>query len=220
MIEALVTSIVILMAWSFLYRENIFYRIGEALLVGLALALSVKVGIDVLINRIYIPIVVKQQWLSPTLIAVALGLMMYTRFSKSLWWMSRWPIALLSGAGLGIAMKGAVMAQIVRQLDIGSLITRDVFTGVNNLILLVTAITSLAYFLYTFEHRGALAPIAKLGIYSMMICFGTTLGLFLMSNIGFAISLIPNVVKPPGLYVSIVAIILIIADNFLRKRKE
>jgi hypothetical protein len=38
MIEALVTSIVILMAWSFLYRENIFYRIGEALLVGLALA--------------------------------------------------------------------------------------------------------------------------------------------------------------------------------------
>jgi hypothetical protein len=38
-----------------------------------------------------------------------------------------------------------------------------------------------------------------------------------MSNIGFAISLIPNVVKPPGLYVSIVAIILIIADNFLRE---
>ncbi len=217
MIDALVMSIVILMAWSFLYRENIFYRIGEALLVGLALAISVKVGLDVLFNRIYIPIVVKQQWLSPTLIAVALGLMMYTRFSKSLWWVSRWPIALLSGAGLGVAMKGAVMAQIVRQLDIGSLFTKDIFTGVNNLILLVTAITSLAYFLYTFEHKGALAPVAKLGIYSMMICFGTTLGLFLMSNIGFAISLIPTVVRPPGLYASIVAIILIIVDNLIKK---
>lgn len=218
MIDALVTSIVILMAWSFLYRENIFYRIGEALLVGLALAISVKVGLDVLFNRIYIPIVVKQQWFSPTLIAVALGLIMYTRFSKSLWWMSRWPIALLSGAGLGVAMKGAVMAQIVRQLDIGSLFTKDIFTGVNNLILLVTAVTSLAYFLYTFEHKGILAPVAKLGIYSMMICFGTTLGLFLMSNIGFAISLIPNTVRPPGIYVSIAAVILIILDNILRKK--
>lgn len=214
-----VQATVILMAWSLLYKENIFYRIGEAMVVGLYLGVTLNYAVDVLGKMVYTPLFIKGQWFSTLTIVTLLGLLFYTRFIRPIWWMSRWPIAILGAVGSAVAVMGAIGPQILRQLLTDSLIAPDPLTTVNRLLLVIITITTMSHFIFTYRQKGVLGASAFVGRIFMMMAFGYMLASLFMSNIAFAIDNMSVLAVPPGAYVSVIAILILLGSLWLERAK-
>ena len=212
MIEEVLLAIFCVMAWSILYKPNPLFRIAESMTVGLTLAFVIYTGIDVLNKRVFTPWS-HGLWLTPITIAGILGLMSWTRLGgKNIRWISRWPIACLAGIGSGLAVRGCVGPQILRQLTTNSLIASDPLTNINNILIVVGVITTICHFTFSYQHDGVLGASAKVGRIFMMLAFGTMLGGFIMTAMGYLIGHMFIIVKPPAAYVIVVAIVILIAD--------
>ena len=218
MIEEILLAVLAVMAWSVLYKQNPLFRVAESMTVGLTLAFVVYTGIDVLGKRVFTPWS-QGVWLTPTTIAALLGFMSWTRLGpRSISWVSRWPLACLAGIGTGLAVKGVVGPQILRQLTTKSLIASDPLTTVNNVIIVAATITTLCHFTFSYRHDGVLGASARVGRVFMMLAFGTMLGGFVMTAMGYLIGHMFIVVKPPAVYVVAVALAVLGADVIRSRR--
>ena len=212
MIEEILLAVLAVMAWSILYKQNPLFKMAESMTVGLTLAFVVYNGVDVLSKRVFTPWS-QGLWLTPTTIAAVLGFMSWTRLGpRSISWVSRWPLACLAGIGTGLAVKGVVGPQILRQLTTSSLIVANPMTSLNNVILAVSTITTLCHFTFSYKHTGLLGASARVGRVFMMLAFGTMLGGFVMTAMGYLIGHMFIIVKPPAIYVVAVALVVIGAD--------
>ena len=212
MIEEILLAVLAVMAWSILYKQNPLFKMAESMTVGLTLAFVVYNGVDVLSKRVFTPWS-QGLWLTPTTIAAVLGFMSWTRLGpRSISWVSRWPLACLAGIGTGLAVKGVVGPQILRQLTTSSLIVANPMTSLNNVILAVSTITTLCHFTFSYKHTGLLGTSARVGRVFMMLAFGTMLGGFVMTAMGYLIGHMFIIVKPPAIYVVAVALVVIGAD--------
>ncbi|UCD93502.1 MAG: hypothetical protein JSU69_06935, partial [Candidatus Zixiibacteriota bacterium] len=98
--------------FSFLYKDNPFYKFAEHLVVGV----SAGYFVIILWHNGLQPNLFDQLsdgnfyflWLNSAkpwyLIPAILGVMMWTRFSRKYSWVSRWPIALYMGIATGVAI--------------------------------------------------------------------------------------------------------------------
>jgi hypothetical protein len=109
--------------------------------------------------------------------AMVLGLLAYFRYSKENFWIYRYPIALVVGIGVGTAMRGLVGSSVIDQIAdsfFNLAVPGDVGASVNNIIMLVTLVSGLIYFIFTIKaSRGPLTTQLSLyGRYAMMAAFG------------------------------------------------
>ena len=86
LIGTTIAAFLTLCVYSYLYKDNPFYRLAEYLVVGV----SVGYGFVLNINRIFVPyvwnpIVREHQWFY--LIPAAIGILWWTRFSKEWGWL-------------------------------------------------------------------------------------------------------------------------------------
>ena len=88
-------------------------------------------------------------------------------------------MALIIGAGAGVSIPAMMQAQIFAQMkaSMGS------YASINNIIVTLAVITSLSYFFFSREHKGALGTSAKIGVFFMMLFFGATFGYTVMSRV-------------------------------------
>jgi len=214
---AVIEAVVMLFAWSLLYKENPFYRLGEHLCIGLYLGYTLYMGIDVLLKRVFIPLATGRGTISLVL-AMILGLFFYTRYVKPVAFLGRWSTGVLMGVGSGVAVMGAIKPMIVGQLEQGNWFAPGM-TGFNNFVMTVATVSSIAYFLFTYKPVGWLGYVSTLGRAILMACFGVTLGTFLLSNIGFPIGMLMKLTVTPGSYVSLLAV-AVIAYDVLAGRKR
>jgi len=111
------------------------------------------------------------------IIAILLGLLTYTRYSKASFWVYRYPIALVMGIGVGTSMRGLVGGSFLDQIRDSFFqlaVPGDAMTSVNNVIFFVILLSSLSYFLFTiraFRSETAM-KFSLLGRYAMMGAFG------------------------------------------------
>jgi len=214
----LLTASLIIMVWSFLYRENVFYRIAEHLAIGSFFGYILYMSLKTLYDKTLVPLAAT--WAPDLVLVTIIGILMWTRLVPKLVWPSRISISVLAGISMAVAVTGAVSGQIIGQIrPMGSWAGQDLMTNVNNIISAVAAFTSLAFFTYTKEHKGVLRVVSRIGRTFIMVCFGAILGTFLMGNLAFSIGQIPSLVTGYGVYVSVAGIILIMADLILSKRK-
>jgi len=207
----------VLMAWSLLYRENVFFRVAEALVIGWVMAMSLVVGLGILKGRVYQPLIVEGRWLSPVLIVTILGLFYLLRLHKSTRWLARWPITLMAGVASSVAVKGAIYAQIIRLVSMESWAAGGM-TAINNIVILVFTFTGLCYFIFTREHKGALGALSTFGLYSLMVTFGWVAGTYLMSLISMSVGHMQTLMQVPGIYVSAAGVIVLIAGIIYDQR--
>ena len=181
-----------LFIFSFLYKDNPFYKFAEHLFVG------VSAGY----------IVVQQFWqvLWPNLIepmgkadtpdrwkyfvGALLCVLLFTRLFSGIAWLSRFTIAALIGTFAGLKVTGFAQAEVVEQVRATMVplwITADPAASINNIILVVGVITTLVFFFFSKEHKGAIGGTAKLGIWYLMISFGAAYGFTVMSRISLLI---------------------------------
>nr|MDO8135651.1 hypothetical protein [Candidatus Njordarchaeum guaymaensis] len=207
---AVIEAVMMLFAWSLLYRENPFYRLGEHLCIGLYLGFTLHMGIDVLLKRVFVPLATGKGT-TGLVMATILGLLFYTRYVKPAAFLGRWSTGVLMGVGSGVAVMGAIKPMIVGQLEQGSWFAPGM-KGFNNFVMTVATASTIAYFLFTYKPVGWLRHAATVGRVFLMACFGVTLGTFLLSNIGFPIGMLMKLVVPPGVYVSLLAVAVMAFD--------
>ncbi|MCB2171433.1 hypothetical protein KQH65_01705 [archaeon] len=168
--------------YSILYRENPWYRLAESIYLGVAVGYAVGQDLK------YIRDQWGGQWSSSGLMMFAfiivmfVGVLWYARFNKSLFYLYRWPLAIVVGTGIGMALKTVVFSQfldqIVSQANTPFFVAGDMVQTINNILVQIMVPCVLLYFWFTGETRES-APmkvVEKIARYTMMAGFGSAYG--------------------------------------------
>jgi hypothetical protein len=184
---------VTLATFSFLYKDNPFYKFAEHLVVGVSAGYFVIILwhqglVTNLFQRLqdgdwYVLWLNSNGWYY--MIPATLGVMMWTRFSKQYSWVSRWPMALYIGIATGVAIPLEMTNRVVKQLHAtmapidwsnffghGGINLLDTTSGLSQLLVFVGAISGLVYFFFSKAHTAVIGGIARFGIWVLMIGFG------------------------------------------------
>jgi len=173
--------------FSFLYKDNPFYKIAEHIVVGVSAGyFAVLLYWDGLVPKLWDPIVKQGKWYY--LIPGLLGVMMWTRFSKKLSWISRFSISFYMGIATGVAVPLYIQNYVIRQLSSTMLpVHFKNPAGFFNLLIVIGVLCALIYFFFSKEHKGAMGSAAKVGIWTLMIGFGAGFGLTVMGRVSLLI---------------------------------
>jgi len=195
--------------FSFLYKDNPFYKFSEHLVVGV----SAGYFVIILWHNGLVPNLFQRLqdgdwfllWINSSrpwyVIPALLGVLMWTRFSKKYSWVSRWPMAMYIGISAGIAVPLEMSARVGKQLYAimdkldfvnffghGSFDLLDTTSGLSQVIIFVGAICALVYFFFSKEHKGLFGGVATFGIWILMIGFGASFGFTVMARISLFIN--------------------------------
>jgi hypothetical protein len=191
--------------FSFLFRDNLIYKVAEAVLIGVSAAYWIVVGFwDVLVPNLIgkISPSTVQAWAIPGLsgedavpkyiylVPLALGLMLLMRLSPKGAWISRWPLAFIIGAFAGLQMLGYMhgdfLAQIrnsILPLVVVNAGAFDPWSSLRNTLIIAGVLCCLAYFFFSFEHKGIMGGASRVGVWFLMITFGASFGYTVMGRI-------------------------------------
>lgn len=186
-IEHWIAAILTLCIYSFLYKDNFFYRLAEYIFIGVSNGYLITVTVfQNFVPKFYTPLVEGKIWL---IIPGILGIMMLGRLSAKYSWTSRWPIAFTVGIGTGLGINAVIQSYILTQVyaSMQPIMGVGFATGINNLLLIVGILCSLFYFFFSMEHKGVVKNISFLGICYLMITFGGAFGFTVMARISLLI---------------------------------
>jgi len=181
-IGTLIAVFLTLCIFSFLYRDNPFYKFAEHLLVGISVGYVLVIALNTTVMPKLINPVFKEGKIA-YIIPGILGGFMLLRFFPRYVWLSRISMALIMGAGAGVAIPATLQAKIFAQMQA----SMSAFASLNGIIIFVGIATTLAYFFFSKEHRGWFGATAKVGTWFLMIFFGATFGYTVMSRISLLI---------------------------------
>ncbi|RKY65370.1 MAG: hypothetical protein DRP99_00270 [Candidatus Latescibacterota bacterium] len=176
--------------FSFLYKDNPFFKFGEHLYIGI----SVGYSITLLVFNFMIP-----KWWTPLfregrmslLVPTALGLLIWTRFFPRFSWLSRWAFAFVVGFGAGIAIPRTISNFIFRQVESTAvpLVSRGQqgvsfgWGDFSNFLIAFGVLSVLTYFFFSVEHKGPIRPLARAGVLFLMVSFGASFGYTVMARV-------------------------------------
>lgn len=191
---------------SFLYRDNIFYKFAEALVVGISAAYWMVVALwTVVVPNIFgkiAPDFVSQTFMPGTIanpekvywIPLALGIMLLCRLLPKGAWLSRWPLALIIGTTAGMRMIAYLEADFVSQIyntilpllaytSEGANRVFDFWQSIKNVTIVLGVFAGLVYFFFSVEHKGVVGRVSRVGIWFLMITFGAAFAYTVMGRI-------------------------------------
>ncbi len=175
--------------FSFLYKDNPFYKFTENLFVGVSAAFAILYAwaFDVW------PMLVEPMVLGRGGVGVAdrlilvvpslFGLLMLTRWIPSIAWLSRWAIALTVGIAAGLGITGQIQGILLPQIA-GTLVP---LTSLDNVLMVVGVICTLVYFYFSVVQKGAVKVGSRLGMIFIMMAFGASFGYTVMARISLLI---------------------------------
>ena len=191
-IATTVAAILTLAVFSFLYKDNPFYKFAEHLMVGVSAGYWLLIlAYTVVLPKIITPLRAgKWYYIIPTI----LGVLMWARLTRKWSWVSRYPLAFYIGVSTGVAIPLEMKAKIIEQLN-GSvdLVTTmhatqaGGMTVFNNVLILIGIMAALIYFFFSKAHTGATGGIARFGIGVLMIGFGASFGFTVMARVSLLI---------------------------------
>jgi len=206
---ALIPPALTLMSWSMLYKPNAFFRFAENIIVGGMAGYGTVLALKAVWSRGVIPGVGGNMVAG---LATILGLLIFFRFgTKKTRWVSRIPVAVLIGVGFGASLRSMIQTQITAQIidTMRPLVLADLQGTINNIIIFVGSVTTLFYFFYSVEHKGAFAMPSNIGRLVMMCAFGATFGFAFQGRIAMVAGIMGSLVNAPGMYLIPIAAALI-----------
>ncbi len=191
-----IAALLTLMMFSFLYKDNPFYKFGEHLYLGLSVGYFICITwFEVLKPQLVVPLTEDHDYL--LIIPMILGFLMLARFVRQIAWVSRWSMAYYIGFGSGIAIPSILMASIMRQLEM-TMITINQPEGamkiiawgpslIGQLLIVIGVFCVLTYFYFSVEHKGFIGRVGRIGIYFLMVSFGAAFGYTVMARVSLLI---------------------------------
>lgn len=177
--------------YSFLYKDNPFYKFAEHLFVGVAAGYTIATAWhQTVVRQIWHPVVTEGKF--TLLIPTAIGMLMFSRFIPKYRWLIRWALAFTIGVGAGASIPLSMHSFIFKQTEA----TLQPFSGIGNLqfsaiinyiIIALGLLCTLIYFFFSVEHKGAVGVASKVGIFFLMVSFGAAFGYTVMARISLLI---------------------------------
>jgi len=160
--------------YSIAFRDNPFFKFAEHTFVGAAAGHSLVYGVDNIIRYGWAPLTAGNMLYA---IVFILGIIMYMRYHKSYFWVSRVPMALIVGIGIGLTLRSTVTSEFIAQIISTAgmkVLGLDAWTGFSNLLFIIITLATVYYFVFTYPrvHGGSLGIIPKIAKYGMMAAFG------------------------------------------------
>ena len=177
--------------WSFLYKDNPFYKFAEQVFVGVSAAYwFVYTIFNNLIPNLFDKLITdfSGNWL--LILPGILGIMMLMRLYPKLEWLGKYPLALMIGTSAGLSILRILKSNVINQVlstMINPLSSGNPVVAVGQFILIIGTISGLVYFYFSKKHEGITGWTAKLGIIFLMISFGAAFGFTAMARISLLI---------------------------------
>ncbi len=177
--------------YSFLYKDNPLFKFAEHVFVGVAAAY--------VFGQYWYPTLYGElvaEWTDPRegetpdwwlLMPTVIGLLMLTRFSLRLGWLSRYAFAFFVGLSAGLTIPRYISSFILAQVEPTLQPLTWSWEGLNLLIVLVGIVGVLVYFFFSVEHTGTAGHISKVGIWFLMVSFGASFGYTIMARVSLLI---------------------------------
>jgi len=197
-----ISALMSLAIFSFLYRDNPFYRFAEHIFVGVANGWAVTFyWHNVLSPSLFDPLFRQGQLYY--ILPFVVGMLYFTRFIPRVSWLVRIPIGLYMGYYIGVSIPSTLQAYIIKQVQ-GTILTTQNFQAWNagslgvvwSVILLIGVMCTLAYFFFSREHKGALGIASRIGIIFVMVGFGAAFGYTVMARISLLIGRLQFLLGP------------------------
>jgi len=180
-----------LAVWSFLYKDNPFYKFAEQIFIGISAAYwFINTIYQILIPNLFDKLFSQfsENWL--LIIPGLLGIMMLLRLFAKLDWIGKYPLSLMIGTSAGLSIIMFLKTDIINQMistmrnptSLGS-----VEAIIGQFIIIIGTIAALVYFYFSKKHSGIIGKIAKLGIVFLMVSFGAAFGYTAMARISLLI---------------------------------
>ena len=229
LIGAWVATGLSLFMYSFLYKDNPFFKFGEHLYVGVSVGYGLIITYyEVMVKKLYVPMVQQGNWW--LVIPLFLGLLVLARFIPAISWLSRISFAFIVGFGSGAAIPRVISSFILQQVQgtLKPLVANSggdgawfTFAGLNTLLILVGVVSVLFYFFFSIEHTGVVHRVARIGIYFLMVSFGAAFGYTVMARMSLLIGRFDELLQyaSPGYgYATLVLLAVVIAGLVLWER--
>ena len=199
--------------FSFLWKDNPLYKFTEHVFVGTAAGYYAALEYNTVIKpNLFLPL---QRYFvaapppgsalagipHPSLslflffvFALVFCIMMVMRLLPGIGWISRWPLSAMVGIYAGLGAIGALQGDFFPQIGASIVPLRLEGSGpgawlglVSAILILVGVVTTLVFFYYSVEHKGAIAGVAKVGMYFLMTSFGAAYGFTVMGRISLLV---------------------------------
>ncbi len=182
-------AILTIFIFSFLYRDNFFYRLAEHLFVGLSAGYLVALTWhNQIFPNLFSPLFKDGDLIY--IIPLVFALCYFSRFIPKIAFLIRLPIAFVLGWGSGVAIPAVFQRDILKQMQ-GTILVGEAFsrwdTGLWAVIVLIGVICTLIYFFFSRERKGILKPVSNIGILFIMLGFGASFGYTVMARISLLI---------------------------------
>jgi hypothetical protein len=206
-LEVWIGALLTLMVFSFLWRDNPFYKFAEHVFVGVSAAYWMVMGFWTTLwpglivklvpaaERVVEPGIEPGAWDPTALIPAALGLLMLARLWPRLAWLGRWPTAFVLGTTAGYSLvrylRSDFLYQIHATIDLGLMPEIDgaispsaTFAAV---LVLIGTVSGLVYFLQTRRGGRVTGGVSRLGLLFLMVTFGAAFGSAVMGRIALLV---------------------------------
>jgi len=210
----IVGSAVSIGAYSVLIGDNPISKITENLYMGILGGYILATNWD-FINKNAFTRIQGGQYIY--VLAIILSLMLFTRLKREWIWVSRYPVALTVGVGLGLAMRATVITDFLGQIKATIL----PLNSINNLIMLIGTVTTTAYFLFTREYKGTYKYINQTGRLFLLVAFGVAYGQTVSFRYELVIGRLVDMLRPEVAmytYAFIFIVAIVLAIGYLTKK--
>jgi len=188
-----IAALLTLGIYSFLYKDNPAYKLCEHLFVGVSAGYYVvlmyfSVVKPNLLDPLFTDFTHERHFL--LVIPLALGILLFSRFFPKGDWLSRWSLALILGVYPALRITGFGQGDLVEQIHGTMLplwVRGNLGTTIGNWLLVGGLLTTLIFFFFSKEHKGALGGAARIGVYFLMVSFGASYGYTVMARISLLI---------------------------------
>jgi hypothetical protein len=204
--EVFIAGISTFAVFSFLYRENPFYRFFEHLYIGIAAGWGIIVTVrNFLWPQVLKPLFGLDRAIFPDgtasvpynegyllfILPMVFGLLFYFILSKRHSWLAQLVIGFELGFAGGLAFKGTFSEFLPQLFDSFRplYVQGSVEDSLANIVFVFVLLSSLTYFFFTFKRTpgGAIDRFSSIGRWMMMGCFGAFFGSTIMARMALLV---------------------------------
>jgi hypothetical protein len=199
-----IAAFLTLSVFSYLYRDNVFYKLTEAVIVGVSAGIAMVAGFwDSIVAQLMAKLTpqLARGWALPGLpeteradwsytVPLILGALLFCRFLPKVGWLAKWPLAFVVGTFAGLRLVLFLDADFISQIRNTLLplvvMTQgqfDLWLSLRNVGLILSLLAAMTYFFFSVEHSGAVGRVARVGIWVLMVTFGASFAFTVMGRI-------------------------------------
>ncbi len=217
-LSILISTTLILLTYTILYRENPAFRLAEHIMVGATVGHAVVLAVfqvrDLAWIKFYRGITTGAIESLLYIIPMILGLLLYFQFSARYRYMSRVSIALMLAVGLVLSIRGLIPVNVIGQIK-GALTP---LRSIEAVAYVIGVVCVLLYFVYEERTSRFVGPLPKIGRYVLMLTMGAYFANAIMGRVSIVIGTLSSLLVAPASYLIPVAMLAVIADALVRRR--